>query len=102
MVGEGEAVKIKKKAGGSPGAVDTPTDSLQQEEKKGCVCVCVEGGGDGEPSRVAPCGNGIVWRCPPHERRMARRADRQRTTAQARAGARRGQENVCGVIKRKE
>jgi hypothetical protein len=33
---------------------------------------------------------------------MARRADRQRTTAQARAGARRGQENVCGVIKRKE
>ena len=99
MVGEGEAVKIKKKAGGSPGAVDTPTDSLQQRKGKG---VCVEGGGDGDPSRVAACGSGIVWHCPPQERRMARRADRQRTTAQARAGARRGQENVCGVTKRKE
>ena len=50
MVGEGEAVKIKKKAGGSPGAVDTPTDSLQQRKGKG---VCVEGGGDGDPSRVS-------------------------------------------------
>ena len=44
MVGEGEAVKIKKKAGGSPGAVDTPTDSLHQKEKKGCVCVWREVG----------------------------------------------------------
>ena len=33
--------KKRVEARSSPGAVDTPTDSLQQKEKKGCVCVCV-------------------------------------------------------------